>query len=266
MRDCQQCYAVHQANCLPAVLTAFEPIPIRYGIRIIEHASSEIETDTVLAHVRSLFRGGPFKKGDRSEYNNKSVTTKAPAELPINTLATSLVLTCRSMLEAALMLEARREVSSSFDDIVHQRETCVLRTAFRILGNWADAEDVAQEVFLRLHRHGLLFETEAAFGSWMYRVTVNLCLDKTRRRTARPSVEMPDLPSKDLSAEASVIRDQEKEQLMAALETLPPRERAAIVLREIGDFRQAKLRRLWAPPKRRCGVRWRRQCRVFARF
>ncbi|HVY93900.1 MAG TPA: RNA polymerase sigma factor [Bryobacteraceae bacterium] len=137
------------------------------------------------------------------------------------------------MLEAALMLEARCEVSNSFDDIVHQRETCVLRTAFRILGNWADAEDVAQEVFLRLHRHGLLFETDAAFGSWMYRVTVNLCLDKARRRTARPSVEMPDLPSKDLSAETSVIRDQQKQQLMEALETLPPRERAAIVLREI---------------------------------
>jgi RNA polymerase sigma-70 factor (ECF subfamily) len=81
------------------------------------------------------------------------------------------------MLEAALMLETHREVSNSFDEIVHQRETCVLRTAFRILGNWADAEDVAQEVFLRLHRHGLSFETDAAFGSWMYRVTVNLCLD-----------------------------------------------------------------------------------------
>ena len=75
MRDCQQRHAVHQANCLPAVLTAFEPILIHQGIRIIEHASSEIEADTVLTHIQSLFRGVPFIEGHRSEYNNKSVAT-----------------------------------------------------------------------------------------------------------------------------------------------------------------------------------------------
>ena len=79
-------------------------------------------------------------------------------------------------------------MSNSFDQIVHERESRVLRAAYRILGNWADAEDVAQEVFLRLHRHGLSFASDAAFGSWLYRVTVNLCLDRARVRTARPSV------------------------------------------------------------------------------
>ncbi len=137
------------------------------------------------------------------------------------------------MFEAALMLEAPREVTNSFDKIVREREACVLRAAYRILGNWADAEDVAQEVFLRLHRQGLDFPNEAAFGAWIYRVTVNLCLDRARLRSSRPSVEMPDLPSRDISAEHSAIRDQQKQLLMGALETLPPRERAAVVLREI---------------------------------
>lgn len=139
------------------------------------------------------------------------------------------------------MLDAPREVSNSFDQIVHERETCVLRTAYRILGNWADAEDVAQEVFLRLHRHGVAFDSDAAFGSWIYRVTVNLCLDRARVRKARPSVEMPDMPSRDLSVETSVIRDQEKQRLTAALENLPPRERAAIVLREIEGLSTAEV-------------------------
>lgn len=131
------------------------------------------------------------------------------------------------------MLEIPCEVSDSFDRIVQERETRVLRTAFRVLGNWADAEDVAQEVFLRLHRHGLSFANDAAFGSWLYRVTVNLCLDRARVRSARPSVEIFELESADQSAEISLIREQEKTQLMAALATLPPRERAAVVLREI---------------------------------
>jgi len=129
------------------------------------------------------------------------------------------------------MLDIPREASSSFDDIVQERETRVLRAAYRILGNWADAEDVAQEVFLRLHRHGVSFPNDAALGAWLYRVTVNLCLD--RNRSVRPSCEMPELPSMDRSAETSAIREQEKRRLMAALAMLPPRERVAVVLREI---------------------------------
>jgi RNA polymerase sigma-70 factor (ECF subfamily) len=135
------------------------------------------------------------------------------------------------MQEAALMVDIPRAVSDSFDQVVHQREAQVLRTAYRMLGNWADAEDVAQEVFLRLHRHGLGFANEAACGGWLYRVTVNLCLD--RARSARPTGELPDVASHGMSAEGLVIREEQKQALMAALARLPPRERAAIVLREI---------------------------------
>ena len=59
------------------------------------------------------------------------------------------------MQDLALMADLPRELSDSFDRVVRQRESQVLRIAYRILCNWADAEDVAQEVFLRLHRHGL---------------------------------------------------------------------------------------------------------------
>jgi len=132
-----------------------------------------------------------------------------------------------------------REVTDTFDQVVHQRETQVLRTAYRILGNWADAEDVAQEVFLRLHKRGLDFPHEKAAGAWLYRVTVNLCLD--RARSARPSCELPDLRSTESSAEAGLIRGQQKQQLMQALATLPPKERAAVTLREIEGLSTAEV-------------------------
>jgi RNA polymerase sigma-70 factor, ECF subfamily len=143
------------------------------------------------------------------------------------------------MLEAALMGEIPRETAGSFDLVVRQREAQVLRTAFRILGNWADAEDVAQEVFLRLHRHGLGFSNDAAAGGWLYRVTVNLCLDRTR--SARPSQELPELVSRDRSAEAAVLIEEKKQRLMAALAMLPPKERAAVVLREIEGLSTAEV-------------------------
>jgi RNA polymerase sigma-70 factor, ECF subfamily len=152
------------------------------------------------------------------------------------------------MLEAALVTASvSSERSDSFGDsfgdlfirVVRERETQVLRTAFRILGNWADAEDVAQEVFLRLHRHGLRFANEAALGAWLYRVTVNLCID--RSRTAKPRAEMPEAAGEEISAEAALIREQQKQRLMSALAALPVRERAALVLREIEELSTAEV-------------------------
>lgn len=137
------------------------------------------------------------------------------------------------------MGEIPRETTGSFEQVLRQREAQVLRTAFRILGNWADAEDVAQEVFLRLHRNGLAFANDAAAGGWLYRVTVNLCLDRARSR--RPSQELQDVPSRARSAEAALLMDEKKQQLMDALATLPTKERAAVVLREIEGLSTAEV-------------------------
>jgi RNA polymerase sigma-70 factor (ECF subfamily) len=143
------------------------------------------------------------------------------------------------MQPAELMFDFPRALSSSFDEVVRQREAQVLRTAFRVLGNWADAEEVAQEVFLRLYRHGLGFPTEAAMGSWIYRVTVNLCVDRTRK--VRPCQDVPDLRDPGATPEASAIREERKGQLMQALAKLPVKERAAVVLREIEGLSTAEV-------------------------
>ena len=69
------------------------------------------------------------------------------------------------MHATALMFGIARDSDDSFDRIVRERERQVLRVAFRILGNWPDAEDVAQEAFLRLHRRGLKFTDENGAGA-----------------------------------------------------------------------------------------------------
>lgn len=70
-------------------------------------------------------------------------------------------------------------------------------------------------------------------------VTVNLCLD--HGRSWRPRQELPELHSQAASAEAAAIREQQKERLMAALALLPPKERAAVVLREIEGLSTAEV-------------------------
>ena len=148
------------------------------------------------------------------------------------------------MLDAAVMADTPSEVTDAFDRVVRERQARILRTAYRISGDWADAEDVAQEVFVRLHRHVGGFPNEAALNGWLYRVTVNLCLD--RARSSRPNGsntvdELPELPSQGASPEAAAVREQDKRRLMAALGLLPPRERAAVVLREIEGLSTAEV-------------------------
>ena len=142
------------------------------------------------------------------------------------------------MVDAALMTSIPRVEELTFDEVVRQREVQILRTAYRMLGNWSDAEDAAQEVFVRLHKHGLGFANEAVLNAWLYRVTVNLCVDRARRR--KRWEELPDLASGEASAEASAIREEDKERLMKALAKLAPKERAAVVLREIEGLSTAE--------------------------
>lgn len=142
-------------------------------------------------------------------------------------------------MDAAVMSDSPRAVGDSFDRIFQERQVQVLRTAYRITGNWADAEDVAQQVFVRLHRHGVNFANDAALNSWLYRVTANLCVDQFR--SAKPTSPIFDLASPNGSAEAAVIQGEEKERLLAALAMLPTKERAAIVLREIEGLSTAEV-------------------------
>ncbi len=128
-----------------------------------------------------------------------------------------------------------------FDAAVRQRETQVLRIAYRMLGNWADAEDVAQETFVRLHRKGLAaLSDDAAVGAWLCRVAVNLCLDRLRSRSRWRLTEMPELTAQSSSPETETLRAEQKRLLLEALTQLPERERAAVVLREIEGLSTAE--------------------------
>lgn len=140
------------------------------------------------------------------------------------------------MHEATLMFEIPRVVSDAFDEVVRQRESQVLGVAYRVLGNWADAEDAAQEAFLRLHRHGLAFPDEGGLRAWLIRVTVNLCLDRVRsarRSCLLPEMQPNEIRSSEMPADAVLLLEERKRTLMAALDLLPVKERAALVLREI---------------------------------
>jgi RNA polymerase sigma-70 factor, ECF subfamily len=142
------------------------------------------------------------------------------------------------MLEQSLLRhwieKAREGDAAAFERIVLLHERMVLRTAQRLLMNTEDAKDAAQEVFLRLHKNLGRFREDKELGPWVYRMTVNVCLDSKRRSRASVPMEQAAEPRDKAPNPEQVVRAaQERELIAEAMRRLPARERAAIVLRDL---------------------------------
>ena len=86
---------------------------------------------------------------------------------------------------AGVLAEARTGDLAAFEALMRQHERLVLVTALRLTGSLPDAQDVSQEVFLKLYRNLGKLAGEGALTPWLYRVTVNACHDLRRRRHIR---------------------------------------------------------------------------------
>ena len=94
-------------------------------------------------------------------------------------------MTERSDVDLMLALKAGDE--GAFAELVSRHRTAIVNLTYRYLGNRADAEDLAQEVFLRVYRARARYRAEAKFTTWLYRVAVNASLNEVRNRKNRPT-------------------------------------------------------------------------------
>jgi RNA polymerase sigma-70 factor (ECF subfamily) len=154
---------------------------------------------------------------------------------------------------ALLVARARAGDATAFERIMLDTERKVVATAWRMLGNREDARDAAQEVYLRVYKYLDRFKPEQDFQGWLYRITINVCRDASRKRRGATSGGgagrgggeffaartderervLPESVSPEADAEENAIRAQQRSMLMSALETLPEKERAALVLRDL---------------------------------
>jgi RNA polymerase sigma-70 factor, ECF subfamily len=122
---------------------------------------------------------------------------------------------------------------AAFELLMGQYERLVLVTALRLLGNIADAQDVSQEVFLRLYRNLGKLESQNLSG-WLYRVTVNASHDLRRKRPATDPMEFAsDVPAGDNDPQQSATEAERRRVLEMSLRVLSEKERAALVLRDL---------------------------------
>jgi RNA polymerase sigma-70 factor (ECF subfamily) len=106
-----------------------------------------------------------------------------------------------------------------------------IRLAERITGNSLDGDEIAQEAFMRVWRHAGSFDRHRArFTTWLYRIAVNLALDRKRRRPMLPIETAVAVPDGSVGADEALIAREKHRLAEAALAQLPERQRAAIAL------------------------------------
>ena len=139
--------------------------------------------------------------------------------------------------DLALVDRARKGDLAAFEAIYRAHSGRLYSVACRMLGNPTEAEDLLQEVFLAAHRKLDTFRGESALGTWLYRLTTNLCLDYLRSRAAKTSQMTGALDDEphltDTGSRGLAERTVAKMDLERALAELPDGCRTAFVLHDV---------------------------------
>jgi len=133
--------------------------------------------------------------------------------------------------DEALIARVGRGDASAIRTLIAAKGPRITALGYRMLGDLAEAEDVAQETFLRVWRHASAWRPgPAKFDTWMHRVAMNLCYDRLRKRREAPMAEPPDQPDDGPAPDAGLLSGEIAVQVAAALANLPDRQREAIIL------------------------------------
>ena len=124
---------------------------------------------------------------------------------------------------------------------MHERR--MYAVALRMCGNAEDAQDCLQEAMLRVYRAISGFKGQSSFSTWLYRITMNTCLDELRKRKSRPNTSLDSLVDAGWSPvdggetpERHALRREVRQSLQRFILELPEDMRAAVVLRDIQGY------------------------------
>jgi RNA polymerase sigma-70 factor (ECF subfamily) len=132
-----------------------------------------------------------------------------------------------------LVFQSQNGSVAAFETLIRQHQAMIHALTFRMTGSSADAEDLAQEAFIRAYEQIGRFNGGAKFSTWLYSIAVHACLNWRRdeaRRFQAHSACAREIFAQQTGAAISTAQNQMAQQAQAALLKLPARQRAAIVL------------------------------------
>ena len=133
-----------------------------------------------------------------------------------------------------LVQEVIEGKESSFEDLVKKYQHSVLNTIYRYIGNYNEAEDIAQDVFIKVWRKINNFKGKSKFSTWLYRIVVNQCLDYRRKKKEEvvsldKSLDEGKVPE-SLTIELDFEQKRKMEILKKAIAEIPDNQRIALIL------------------------------------
>ncbi|MGZ9222001.1 MAG: RNA polymerase sigma factor [Anaerolineales bacterium] len=137
-----------------------------------------------------------------------------------------------------LIQRARRggDIGQAFGELVTRYQTSVFNVCYRILHERADAEDMAQESFVRAHERLNTFDEERPFGPWIRRVAANMCLNHLSSQKFTTGLDEERDAAESEGPEVIQEAREQSEQIRSALASLPPHYRLAIELRHYQEM------------------------------
>ena len=182
-----------------------------------------------------------------SNSNNPAPARTAQVEESAASLAGTAVEERTSQVETTLTSAEQDRFSvraalqgdqAAFGDLVTRYQMAVYNMAYRMLGNPTEAEDAAQEVFVRAWKQLHSFQPERRFSTWLLSIASHHCIDLLRRR--RPSAPLDDValyvPSDDPAPLDTVLQGEQSDMVRNLLDTLPDKYRSVTILRYYNDL------------------------------
>src|SRR5271156_2483348 len=183
---------------------------------------------------------------------DRSVLMASLGPRPAGTLEPAMA-GAESYTDAEVMLRVKAGDQSAFDFLVQKYRRPLVSFMYRMARNTTVAEDLAQEVFLRVYRSRQTYEASAKFTTWLYRIATNLAVNHARdTRHERPEVTVSldepdeetgstmDLADSKITAEESLVRRERTLAIRAKVEALPERQKLAVIMHKYQqmDYKQ----------------------------
>ena len=154
-------------------------------------------------------------------------------------------------LDAELMLRVKEGDGASFGVLLDKHRSSVVHFLFRMVQNHAVAEELAQEVFLRVYRSRGTYEPTAKFTTWLFRIATHLALnslrdgrhERSQERLDDDSNEMPVRQVKDVrpTVEQSMVYQTKLEEVRQAIAGLPDKQRAAVLMHKYEEMEYSQI-------------------------
>ena len=141
-----------------------------------------------------------------------------------------------------LMLRVKAGDAEAFNQLMDKYQRTVVNLVFRFTGDAENAEDLAQEVFLRVYRAAPRYEPRAKFFTYLYQITLNLCRNERERSTRRKASSLDqgekawEIADPEVGAETLVQREEMAAQVQAAIQDLPSEQRQLLILQRFQEL------------------------------